>query len=90
MTDAAAAAVDAVRAVVVPRLAGALGVDAALVTDDLELATLGLSSLEVMEMVYDAEDELDVVFVEEHLADATTVGRLVAVMAADLAAGAAS
>jgi acyl carrier protein len=82
-----AAALDAVRRVVVPRLAAALGVDTALVTDDLELATLGLSSLEVMEMVYDAEDELDVVFVEEHLAEATTVGRLIAVMAADLAAG---
>ena len=82
--------VEAVRAVVVPRLAAALGVDPALVTDDLELATLGLSSLEVMELVYDAEDELDTVFVEEHLADATTVGRLIAVMAADLAAGAAS
>lgn len=78
------AADDAVRAVVVPRLAASLGVDTGLVTDDLELATLGLSSLEVMEMVYDAEDELDIVVREEVLADVTTVGGLVAVLAADV------
>ena len=54
-----------------PRLATALGVGEELVTDDLELATLGLSSLEVMEMVYDAEDELDIVVDEDSLADVT-------------------
>ncbi|MGZ4678237.1 MAG: acyl carrier protein [Acidimicrobiia bacterium] len=70
-----------VRAVVVARLAERLGVRADLVTDDLELATLGLSSLEVMEVVYDAEDELGVVFVEDRLSEATTVGGLLAVMA---------
>ena len=71
-----------VRAVVVPRLATALGVGEDLVTDDLELATLGLSSLEVMEMVYDAEDELDIVADDEALADVTTVGALVEALAA--------
>ena len=73
-----------VRDILVPRLAVVLGVDAALVTDDLELATLGLSSLEVMEMVYDAEDQLDVVFREEALAEVTTVGGLVVALAAEL------
>ena len=53
--------------------------DEELVTDDLELATLGLSSLEVMEMVYDAEDELDIVVDEDSLGDVTTVGGLVVV-----------
>lgn len=75
----------AVREVIVARLAGALGVDAALVTDDLELATLGLSSLEVMEMIYDAEDQLQIVFREEALAEVTTVGGLVAALAAEVA-----
>ena len=73
-----------VRHVLVPRLAAVLGVDAALVTDDLELATLGLSSLEVMEMVYDAEEQLDVVFREEALAEVTTVGGLIVALAAEL------
>lgn len=80
MTDA-----QAVRAVVIPRLATALGVEVALVTDDLELATLGLSSLEVMELVYEAEDELDVVFAEDSLAEVTTVGALVGALAAEVA-----
>jgi acyl carrier protein len=71
----------AVRAVVMPRLASALGVGEDLVTDDLELATLGLSSLEVMEMVYDAEDELDIVVDDDTLADVTTVGALVGALA---------
>lgn len=61
-----------------PRLASALGVAPELVTDDLELATLGLSSLEIMEIVYDAEDELAIVFPEESLASVTTVGGLIA------------
>ena len=74
-----------VRAILVPRLAAVLGVDAPLVTDDLELATLGLSSLEVMEMVYDAEDQLDVVFREEALAEITTVGGLIVALGAELA-----
>ena len=60
-----------------PRLATALGVAPDLVTDDLELATLGLSSLEIMEMIYDAEDELGIVFPEESLEAATTVGQLI-------------
>ncbi len=60
-----------------PRLATALGVTPDLVTDDLELATLGLSSLEIMEMIYDAEDELGIVFPEESLEGATTVGQLI-------------
>jgi acyl carrier protein len=63
-----------------PRLASALGVDASLVTDDLELATLGLSSLEVMEIVYDVEDELGIVFPEEALESVTTVGGLIAAL----------
>ena len=67
-----------------PRLAVALGVEEDLVTDDLELATLGLSSLEVMEMVYDAEDELDIVVDEDSLADVTTVGELVVALATDV------
>jgi acyl carrier protein len=71
-----------VRAVVVPRLAAALGVGEELVGDDLELATLGLSSLEVMEMVYDAEDELDIVVDDDALADVTTVGALLSSLAA--------
>lgn len=71
----------------VPRLASALGVQDALVTDDLELATLGLSSLEVMELVYDAEDALGVVFAEEQLAEVTTVGALVDALATQVAAG---
>ena len=66
-----------------PRLAEALGVAPDLVTDDLELATLGLSSLEVMEIVYDAEDELGIVFPEESLESATTVGRLIAALEAE-------
>ena len=74
-------AVAAVRAVVMPRLAEALGVGEDLVTDDLELATLGLSSLEVMELVYDAEDELDIVVDEDSLADVTTVGGLLVALA---------
>ena len=78
------AAVARVRAVVMPRLAAALGVGEALVTDDLELATLGLSSLEVMEMVYDAEDELDIVVDEDSLGDVTTVGELVIALATDV------
>jgi acyl carrier protein len=61
-----------------PRLAEALGVGTELVTDDLELATLGLSSLEVMELVYEAEDELGIVFPEESLESVTTVGELLA------------
>jgi acyl carrier protein len=69
--------------VVVPRIATALGVGEDLVTDDLELATLGLSSLEVMEMVYDAEDELDVVVDEDALADVGTVGGLIVALATD-------
>ena len=60
-----------------PRLAEALGVAPDLVTDDLELATLGLSSLEVMEIVYDAEDELGIVFPETALESVTTVGELI-------------
>ena len=72
-----------VRAVVVPRLAIALGVGEELVTDDLELATLGLSSLEVLELVYDAEDELDIVVDEDSLADVTTVGALLVALATD-------
>jgi acyl carrier protein len=64
-----------------PRLATALGVGPELVTDDLELATLGLSSLEVMEIVYDAEDELGIVFPEEALESVTTVGDLIAALA---------
>lgn len=63
-----------------PRLAEALGVDTSLVTDDLELATLGLSSLEVMELVYDAEDHLGIVVSEEALAEVTTVGELLAAL----------
>jgi acyl carrier protein len=95
VTDAAGAGRSAsgdaeakVRAVVIPRLAASLGVADALVSDDLELATLGLSSLDVMELVYDAEDELDIVVREEALADVTTVGGLVAVLAADVGTGA--
>ena len=64
-----------------PRLATALGVGPDLVTDDLELATLGLSSLEIMEIVYDAEDELGIVFPEEALESVTTVGGLVEAIA---------
>jgi acyl carrier protein len=70
-----------VRAVVVPRLAEALGVGEDLVTDALELEPLGLSSLEVMELVYDVEDELAIVVDEESLADVTTVGDLCAALA---------
>ena len=72
-----------VRGVVVPRLAVALGVGEELVTDDLELATLGLSSLEVLELVYDAEDELDIIVDEDSLADVTTVGGLLVALATD-------
>jgi acyl carrier protein len=61
-----------------PRLADALGVGTELVTDDLELATLGLSSLEIMELVYEAEDELGIVFPEESLESVTTIGELLA------------
>jgi acyl carrier protein len=77
-------AIRRVRAVVLPSLATALGVEEELVTDDLELATLGLSSLEVMEMVYDAEDELDIVVDEDKLGDVTTVGGLVVALATDV------
>ena len=80
MSDAA----DQVRDVVIPRLASALGVEAALVTDDLDLVTLGLSSLEMMEMVYDAEEHLDLEFPEETLADVTTVGGLIAALVGEL------
>jgi len=66
-----------------PRLATALGVAPELVTDDLELATLGLSSLEIMELIYDAEDELGIVFPEESLESATTVGQLMAALDAE-------
>jgi acyl carrier protein len=69
-----------------PRLATALGVTPDLVTDDLELATLGLSSLEIMEMIYDAEDELGIVFPEESLEGATTVGALIAALEVEAAA----
>jgi acyl carrier protein len=72
-----------------PRLATALGVSAGLVTDDLELATLGLSSLEIMEIVYDAEDELGIVFPEESLQSATTVGQLIAALDAEARSAAA-
>jgi acyl carrier protein len=68
-----------------PRLATALGVAPDLVTDDLELATLGLSSLEIMEIVYDAEDELGIVFPEEALESVTTVGGLVEAIAGEAA-----
>ncbi len=78
------AADEAVRAVLIPGLATALGVGAAMVTDDLELATLGLSSLEVMELVFEAEDRLDVVFREEALAEVTSVGGLVAALVAEV------
>jgi len=76
-----------VAAAVRPRLAGVLGVEERLVTDDLELGTLGLSSLELMELVYDVEDDLGVTFAEEQLAAATTVGALIGVMAVELGAG---
>lgn len=72
-----------------PRLATALGVTPELVTDDLELATLGLSSLEIMEIVYDAEDELGIVFPEESLESATTVGQLIAALDAEAQSAAA-
>ena len=74
----------AVRGVLIPRLAAVIGVDESVVTDDLELATLGLSSFEVMEMIYDAEDALDAVFPEEALTNVTTVGQLVGAMAAEM------
>ncbi len=77
-------ATDRVRSVVVPRLASALGVEAALVTDDLDLVTLGLSSLEMMEMVYDAEEHLDLEFPEQILADVTTVGGLIAALVGEM------
>lgn len=77
-------ATDQVRGVVIPRLASALGVESALVTDDLDLVTLGLSSLEMMEMVYDAEEHLDLEFPEEALADVTTVGGLIAALVGEL------
>ena len=77
-------ATDQVRDVVIPRLASALGVEAALVTDDLDLVTLGLSSLEMMEMVYDAEEHLDLEFPEQILADVTTVGGLIAALVGEL------
>ncbi len=77
-------ATDQVRGVVIPRLASALGVEPSLVTDDLDLVTLGLSSLEMMEMVYDAEEHLDLEFPEETLADVTTVGGLIAALAGEL------
>jgi acyl carrier protein len=70
-----------------PRLAAALGVGPELVTDDLELATLGLSSLEVMELVYDAEDHLGIVVPEDALASVATVGELLAALDALTAAG---
>ena len=73
-----------VREVLIPRLAAVLGVDESLVTDDLELVTLGLSSLEVMEMIYDAEDALEAVFPEEALANVTTVGQLVGALAVEI------
>ena len=66
-----------------PRLATALGVSAELVTDDLELASLGLSSLEIMEIIYDAEDALGIVFPEESLEPVTTVGQLIAALEAE-------
>jgi acyl carrier protein len=66
-----------------PRLATALGVTPDLVTDDLELATLGLSSLEIMEIIYDAEDELEIVFPEQSLESVTTVGGLITVLEAE-------
>jgi acyl carrier protein len=72
-----------------PRLASALGVAPDLVTDDLELATLGLSSLEIMEIVYDAEDELKIVFPEEALESVTTVGELIAALDAEAQSAAA-
>ena len=75
---------DRVRAVVIPRLASALGVESTLVTDDLDLVTLGLSSLEMMEMVYDAEELLDLEFPEAVLADVVTVGGLIAALAGEL------
>ena len=78
-------AVVRVREVLIPRLAAVLGVDESLVTDDLELVTLGLSSLEVVEMIYDAEDALEVVFPEEALAEVTTVGQLVGALAVEVA-----
>ena len=77
-------ATDRVRGVVIPRLASALGVEPALVTDDLDLVTLGLSSLEMMEMVYDAEEYLDLEFPEETLAAVTTVGGLIAALVGEL------
>jgi acyl carrier protein len=86
VTDPVAAgdATETVRGILIPRLASVLGVKDSMVTDDLELATLGLSSLEVMEMVYDAEDQLEVVFREEALAEVTTVGALVGALAAEV------
>ncbi len=77
-------ATERVRAVVIPRLATALGVESGLVTDDLDLVTLGLSSLEMMEMVYDAEEHLDLEFPEETLTDVTTVGGLIVALVGEL------
>lgn len=79
MTEGDTATADFLR----PRLAAALGVRPELVTDDLELATLGLSSLEIMELVYDAEDHLGIVFPEESLAEVTTVGGLLQAISAE-------
>ena len=66
-----------VRAVVLPSLAAALGVGEELVTDDLELETLGLNAMspaEVMSIVVD----------EDSLAEVKTVGALMVALATDV------
>ena len=54
------------------------GADALVIEEDSEFADLGLSSLQIADLVYGLEDSLDIVLDPAKAADVRTVGDLVA------------
>jgi acyl carrier protein len=67
---------------VLARLAQLLDVDRALLDETMPLASLGLDSTVVMEVVYEVEDRTGVVLTERDLAAIDTVADLVACVGA--------
>ena len=59
-------------------LADAAGIEVELITLDTALRELGLSSMQLMELVYLLEEELAVLLVPDVLEDVVTVGDLIA------------
>jgi acyl carrier protein len=64
------------------RIADAIGVASTAVHDNLRVTELGMSSTQLMEVVYEIEEALDVVFDEDELSDIESVGDLLRLAAA--------